>query len=112
VIDGDTLDGEWRIWADTHRTGRLRLLGVNTPELHPRTGTTAEREAEKAAALAAKAYVETTLAGAKAVTMTTDWAADSFGRILAGVLYRDAAGVEHDLAQDLLSTGHARPFEE
>ena len=88
---------------------RLRLLGVDTPELRPRKGTAAEKAAEKQAALAALAYVRETLDKAQAIYIVTDWKSDSFGRVLAEIKYRDAAGT-HDLAAMLLETGHAKVY--
>jgi micrococcal nuclease len=111
VVDGDTFDVRFAIWEDIVLVKRLRLLGVDTPELRPRSGTEAEREAEKEAARAARAYVEETLTSAAAVFVVTDWKSDSFGRVLAGVRYVDESGTEYDLAAKLLESGHAEPYE-
>ena len=110
VVDGDTVDGEWSIWKDLRKTGRLRLLGVNTPELHPKSGTEAERAAVKEKALAAKTFTENALASAKSITMLTDWQEDAFGRVLASLEYVDNSGAVHDLSGDLLKSGLAVPF--
>jgi endonuclease YncB( thermonuclease family) len=110
VVDGDTVDGEWYIWKDLRKTGRLRLLRVNTPELHPKSGTEAERAAVKEKALAAKTFTENALASAKSITMLTDWQEDAFGRVLASLEYVDNSGAVHDLSGDLLKSGFAVPF--
>jgi len=109
VVDGDTIDVRFYAWEDIVLVKRLRLLGVDTPELRPRKGTATERAAEKQAALAALAYVRETLDKAQAIYIITDWKSDSFGRVLAEIEYRDASGV-HDLAAMLLETGHAKPY--
>ena len=112
VVDGDTLDVRFAIWEDIVLSKRLRLLDVDTPELRPRSGTEAEREAEKEAAKAALAFVQETLGNAAGVYVVTDWESDSFGRVLASVMYEDTSGTDHDLAAELLSAGHAQPYEE
>ena len=64
----------------------------------------------KQAALAAKAHVEQLLTSAKAVYVVTDWASDSFGRLLAGIVYVTDSG-EKDLATSLVTSGHAKIYE-
>lgn len=111
VVDGDTVDVRFYVWEDLMLVKRLRLLGVDTPELRPRKGTEAEREAEKLAAVVAKDYVEKTLTEAAAVFVVSDWQTDSFGRVLAGIKYTDKSGTEQDLAAILLQSGYAKPYE-
>lgn len=97
VVDGDTIDviidQGFRQW----RTERLRLLGVDTPEM---------RGAERPAGIAAKEYVEEWVKG------FGDWPlkirtekSDSFGRYLATV-WRQSDG--RCLQDDLWATGHAK----
>lgn len=117
VVDGDTLDADIDCGFHVIRTERVRLLGVNTPEL--RRGT----EEEKAAGRAAKTYVEEWVAYIQQpgepvrktfdpcwVDLTDKWPVlllsakgDAFGRWLAEVHSR--AG--DSLAADLLLAGHA-----
>lgn len=110
VVDGDTLDVRFYAWEDIVLVKRLRLLGVDTPELRPRKGTAEERAKEKEAAYKALAFVENTLDKSAAVFIVTDWKSDSFGRVLASVRYADESGTERDLAAVLLETGHAEPY--
>lgn len=102
VIDADTLITQIDCGFQTYRVDRLRLLGLNAPEVH---GVTREF------GLAATAYVAAWLSLA-----TGDWPlvvethkSDVFGRYLA-LVYRliDAAC----LNTDLLTSGHAVPMEE
>jgi len=111
VVDGDTYDVRFAIWEDIVLVKRLRLLGVDTPELRPRKGTDEEKAAEKQAALAALAYVQQITDKAAALYVVTDWKSDSFGRVLAGVRYVDQSGTEKDLAAMLLESGHAKIYE-
>lgn len=85
-----------------YRTERLRLLGVNTPEL---------KGATRAAGLAAKAFVERWTHGAD---HDQEWPeivktakSDAFGRFLAVVWRTSDARCLND---DLLDAGHAVPF--
>jgi micrococcal nuclease len=101
TIDGDTLDVELDQGLHTYRVERLRLLGVNAPEVHGAT---------KAAGDAAMAYVREWLA----VAGTDPWPlvvqtyrTDSFGRYL-GAVWRIVDGA--NLSDDLLNSGNAVPF--
>ena len=89
AVDGDTLavDGE-----------RVRLLGIDAPELHGRCG------AEKAAARAAQAALARLVAPPARLSLQRH-GRDRYGRTLARVL---ADG--RDVAATLLAAGHARPY--
>lgn len=96
VVDGDTLDltidGGFHTW----HVERVRLLGVNTPEV---VGAT------KAAGLDAKDFAVHWLAGVELVVQS--YKSDAFGRYLANV-WRTSDGAQ--LNDDLLSSGHAVAF--
>ena len=100
VVDGDTLDVTIDQGLHTHRTERVRLLGVNTPET---------KGATKMAGRLATIYVEDWLAEADdewpLIVQTAR--GDAFGRWLARV-WRRSDGRE--LNADLLAAGHAVPF--
>lgn len=100
VIDGDTLDVTIDQGLHTHRTERIRLLGVNTPET---------KGATKMAGRLATIYVEDWLAEADdewpLIVQTAR--GDAFGRWLARV-WRRSDGRE--LSADLLAAGHAVVF--
>lgn len=103
VVDGDTLDVTIDAGFRATREERLRLLGVNTPEL---------RGASRPAGLAAREFATVWLAQAYAgdewplVVQTVK--ADTFGRYLATV-WRASDG--RNLNADLLASGHAVPFD-
>ncbi len=107
VIDGDTLLIEARIWLDQVVTTRVRLDGVDAPELAGRCA------AERTAAAAAKAYLGERIAeggddgpaGSQVVLHQVRWGKYA-GRVLARVT--TVAGA--DLAAALLAAGHARPY--
>ena len=113
IIDGDTvqctIDQGLRIYRDE----RLRLLGVDTPELRAsdpavRLKATAARDYTAAWVLehAAHASEETGTTVTKWPFIARTVKADSFGRWLADV----SCGAGHNLSADLLSSGNAAPY--
>ena len=101
VIDGDTLQIVIDAGLNCYRTERIRLLGVNAPEVKGPT---------RPAGLAAAAFVTDWLAR---VPFDEDWPlivqtakGDAFGRWLARVWRPDG----RCLNDDLLTAGHAVPF--
>ncbi|WP_291298651.1 thermonuclease family protein [Elioraea sp.] len=98
VIDGDTLVVRARVWLDLEVVTRVRLRGVNAPELRSRD------EGERERAQAARAFIATLVDGAPLVL--TAIGQDKYGgRVVATVT---VAG--EDLAAALLSEGHGRPM--
>lgn len=86
VVDGDTYDLRIHVWEDIVLEKRIRLLGVDTPELRPRSGSDFEREAEKVRAKAATEFVRSTFDGAEIIRFQYAWDSDNFGRALGTVL--------------------------
>lgn len=110
IVDGDTFDAMFHIWADLIRVQRVRVLGLDTPELRPRKGTDEEKEAEKLAAQAAMDFVAGILNQPDAaLALVTDWKADSFGRVLAAVEYTDVSGEVRSLTAEVIAAGHGEP---
>lgn len=99
VIDGDTIAVSARAWPGIEAVGLVRLLGIDTPELHGRC------DAETAAAQAARAAVRD-LAPPGAVVTLSQVGTDKYGRILARVALADG----RDLSLTLLAQGHGRPY--
>lgn len=100
VIDADTLDVSISQGMHTYRVDRLRLLGLNAPEV---------RGVTRVAGLAATAYVVDWMAVAVGEwpLRTETHKSDVFGRYLA-VVWRVIDGA--CLNDDLLESGHAVPF--
>lgn len=99
VIDGDTLDLDVDLGFHTIYRARIRLEGINTPEL--RTGT----PETKAAGRDARAFVEAWIGtGEGLVVQTTK--TGKYGRWLARLWRTDGA----ELASDLLAAGLAVPY--
>ena len=90
VIDGDTFDAKLAIWLGHEAFERVRLLGVDTPEVKTPT---------QEAGLAAKAFAQAWLARGMVTVSTCK--RDSFGRLLGTV----TRGPE-SLADALVQAGH------
>jgi len=103
VIDGDTLAVKIDLGFDTWRAEKIRLRGIDAPEM--KTG----------AGVAAKAFVESELAGVGLVVIKT-YKTDVYARYVGDVFY-DALREDKDeifaegrfLNQELLNAGMAGP---
>lgn len=107
VVDGDTMDVTIDAGFHSYRLERLRLLGLNAPEVKGPT---------KAAGDAATAYVKNWLglhwqmngdAPAAWPLVIQTAKSDVFGRFLATVWSADTGACLND---DLVKAGHAVPF--
>lgn len=97
VIDGDTLDVDLDLGFNLVLRQRIRLIGIDTPEL--------TRPGERVAAEAAKAFTQSWLLapGAILVQTTKD---DKYGRML-GDFFRDG---QLSLTAALVDAGLAKPY--
>lgn len=106
VKDGDTVDIITDLGFDVKFGMRLRLAGIDTPEIHGNISDT-----ELLAGTNAKRYVETCIAG-KEITITTQKdKQEKFGRYLADVYFVDDKGNKRWLNQELIQKGYARPYQ-
>ena len=98
VVDGDTIEVKARIWLGQSLTIRVRIDGVDAPELEARCSE------ERRMALAARDYLARRLLGAEVRLSRVVY--DKYGgRVRASVT--DGQG---DIAQALLTEGLARPY--
>jgi endonuclease YncB( thermonuclease family) len=104
VLDGDTLLVEARIWLDQWVTTRVRLAGVDAPELH---GACA---AERAAAVAARAFLGARLAQGGTAGGTVSLRDIRYGKYAGRILARVSTAGGEDLSAALVAAGHARPY--
>lgn len=120
VVDGDTIDVIIdRGFGDYLRT-RVRLLGIDTPELRPRRKPPEERQREREAAIRAKEWVEEQILDKEVILRT--YKAGKYGRWLAIVwlplpdsaIDKLADVIEHrsgkSINNRLVEEGHARPY--
>jgi micrococcal nuclease len=98
VVDGDTIDVRAYIWLGQTLSVRVRIDGVDTPELAARC------EEERRKALAARDFLSRRLTGVE-VTLTRVVYDKYGGRVRASVADRHG-----DLARALVAEGHARPY--
>lgn len=98
VIDGDTIEGTLDAGFHMTLTVRMRLLGINTPELHSPDAGVRDR------ATKAMIRLSSLVMGQNVVVDTQK--PDAFGRYLATVYTLDGWNVNIIL----LNEGHAVPF--
>lgn len=102
VVDGDTIDVVVDLGFHLTATMRLRLWGVNTPEMH------AKDLDDRVRARAASQYVSDRLRPGESEEWTLQIVTlkdpDAFGRWLAKVYYADS---QVSLNEQLISDGHA-----
>lgn len=102
VVDGDTVDIKVDLGFDILTNMRVRVLGIDTPEINAADPALRER------AHAAKARVEGLLPPGTAVEITTEKdRREKYGRYLASIKLPDAA----DLAALLLQEGFAVAYD-
>ena len=100
TIDGDTFEARVRVWPGLEVSTKVRLRGIDAPELHARCSD------ELAKAQAARAALETMLA-AGGVTISQVGIDKYGGRIDARAATRDIA----DVSAALLNGGFARSYD-
>lgn len=98
VLDGDTIEVRARIWLGQTLIVRVRIEGIDAPELEARC------DMERRLALSARAYLFQRLVGAE-VTMTGVVYDKYGGRVRAHIA--DAQG---DIGKALLMAGLVRPY--
>jgi len=99
VVDGDTFDVEIDLGFHIIIRQRVRLAGVDTPEMNSSDTTMREKAKE-----AKKFVFDKFLAAKNQITIESVKPADKFGRYLARVQYFDN-GKLNDLAAELIAVG-------
>lgn len=100
VIDGDTIVVKARIWLGQDVETRVRLAGVDAPELAGRC------ERERALARDARAFVEDMVDSGEVVLSQIQ-----YGKFAGRVVARVETLSGEDLSAALLAAGLARPYE-
>lgn len=99
VYDGDTFTVDAYIWLDQQLRIKVRLNGIDTPELRTRCVT------EKSLAKAARTHTLTRIGGKRVLLHDIQYGKYA-GRVLARVLTPDG----EDLASSLIKAGLARVY--
>jgi len=106
VVDGDTIDAQIDLGFHTHRNIRVRLYGINTPEVRTRDAE------EKVRGKAASARVSELLDKADKIILKSH-GVGKFGRCLGELTlihFREAEDDQWDLTETLLAEGHGVPY--
>lgn len=102
VIDGDTVVMDLAIMPDVIWRVKIRIAGVDTPEIEPRYP-----KCQIPAGLAAKAYTENWFKGATDIQVSGVHLG-SFVHRAVGNIIAIKSGTQHNLGDDLLASKHAR----
>lgn len=97
IVDGDTIDVKIDIGFALEQTHRLRLLGINTPELHDPDPVVRQRAQD------AKTYLKGLIDGMDVIIYTEK--DDDFGRYLAVVYYNN-----QNINDIMIRDGFAVPY--
>jgi len=98
VVDGDTFDFEIDLGFGITYKNRLRLYGVDTPEV---------RGSEREEGLRVKDYVKQVIEGKDVLLKTKKWKG-KYGRYIAEVIYVNSTDVEVNLSYVLVDLDMAR----
>ena len=101
VVDGDTIDVTIDLGFRLYHKIRVRLAGIDTPEVRTKDGVYLE---EKAAGIRAKSHLVECIEKATEITLQTE-KTGKYGRYL-GVVYADGS----NLNQILLDEGYAEVY--
>lgn len=108
VLDGDTIDAVVDLGFSIHYNIRVRLLGINAPEIHTRDPK------EKAAGLVSKLWLENwvALSNSKIIVRTQLDKTGKYGRIL-GELFSDLADLANGASanRQLVTRGLASVYD-
>lgn len=103
IIDGDTVDLEIDLGFYTFVKKRVRLYGINTPEVRTRNA------AEKVRGFAAKARLEELLSSGNLILVSNG--IGKYGRVL-GTIYGSGGECNGNINYMLIAEGHAEKYEE
>lgn len=101
VVDGDTIDIEIDLGFRLAFDMRVRLYGINTPELNSKDSE------ERSRAVMAKDFVAAKIDGQLVVINSHKDRTEKYGRYLATVFYADSMGVWVNLNEELVRVGLA-----
>jgi micrococcal nuclease len=105
VVDGDTFDIEIDLGFHIKLNERVRLAGIDTPELN------SSDPAERKKAHEAKAYVANVFNSCGFnIVVETAKPHDKYGRYLARVQFLNSKGIMADLASELITNGHGTAY--
>lgn len=104
IVDGDTLDLQLDLGFQIYTVVRVRLKGVDTPEIYGVKKGSEEYKAGKVASDYVQKWVN---AYGPVFVVQTEQDKGKYGRYIAEILTED---LQHNLGQDLLEAGLAEPY--
>ena len=106
VVDGDTVDLLLDLGCDVHLKIRVRLYGLNTPEIHG----IAKDSKEYRAGMAAKNFLEQMIKDRQLIIKTYKDRREKYGRYLAEIWLHEDYPDKPSVNQRLLDGGYAVPY--
>jgi micrococcal nuclease len=106
VVDGDTVDAQVDLGFRVHHNIRIRLYGINTPEVRTRDAE------EKIRGKAASARLQELLGGADRIILKSH-GVGKFGRCLGEltlISFQDEEDTRENLVETMLAEGHGVPY--
>ena len=106
VVDGDTVDAQVDLGFRVHHNIRIRLYGINTPEVRTRDAE------EKIRGKAASARLQELLDGADRIILKSH-GVGKFGRCLGEltlISFQDEEDTMENLVETMLAEGHGVPY--
>ncbi len=106
VVDGDTVDAQVDLGFRVHHNIRIRLYGINTPEVRTRDAE------EKIRGKAASARLQELLDGADRIILKSH-GLGKFGRCLGEltlISFQDEEDTKENLVETMLAEGHGVPY--
>jgi len=106
VVDGDTVDAQVDLGFRVHHNIRIRLYGINTPEVRTRDAE------EKVRGKAASARLQELLDGADRIILKSH-GVGKFGRCLGEltlISFQDEEDTRENLVETMLAEGHGVPY--
>jgi len=99
VVDGDTVDVEFHIWIDIILRKRIRLYGIDTPEVIG---------AEKEEGVVVRDYLVDRLEG-KEIYLSVQKPTEKFGRVV-GTIFIKEDGILVNINEELVEKGFAKEY--
>ena len=103
VVDGDTIDVTIDLGFGISQKQRVRLFGMNTPELH------SQNKLERQNAICAKTFLEEQVGG-QVVRLKSAKPKDKYGRYLAEVWLTDGLQAK-SVNEHMIQVGLAKPWD-
>jgi endonuclease YncB( thermonuclease family) len=106
VYDGDTIDVSYQALPEPLNKLRIRIPGIDTPEL----GSKARCDKEAKGAEAAREFLDSTLSGVNVIRLYSPrW--DKYGGRVLGKVYVTIAGKDVLLSDLMIKKGFARAYD-